>query len=38
MQEMKIVDGRLNEKSRGMGGDMVSYHYWKVDGRKLETL
>jgi hypothetical protein len=38
MQEMKIIDGRLNEKSRGLGGDMVSYHFWKIDGKKLETL
>jgi hypothetical protein len=38
MQEMKIVDGRLNEKSRGLGGDMVSYHFWKIDGKKLESL
>ncbi len=38
MKEMKIVDGRLNEKSRGLLGDMVSYHYWKVDGKKIENL
>ncbi|KPG91892.1 hypothetical protein AEQ67_28315 [Pseudomonas sp. RIT-PI-q] len=38
MKEMKIVDGRLDEKSRGFGGDMVSYHFWKIDGKKLETL
>lgn len=38
MKEMQIVDGRLDEKSRGFGGDMVSYHYWKIDGKKLETL
>ena len=38
MREMQIVDGRLNEKSRGLGGDMVSYHYWKIDGKKLEAL
>jgi len=38
MKEMQITDGRLDEKSRGFGGDMVSYHYWKIDGKKLETL
>lgn len=38
MKEMKIVDGRLTEKSRGLLGDMVSYHYWKVDGKKIENL
>lgn len=38
MKEMTIVDGRLNEKSRGSGGEMISYHYWKVDGKKLENL
>lgn len=38
MKEMQIADGRLDEKSRGFGGDMVSYHYWKIDGKKLETL
>lgn len=38
MKEMQIVDGRLDEKSRGFGGDMVSYHYWKIDGKKHETL
>ncbi|MFJ2385888.1 hypothetical protein [Pseudomonas koreensis] len=38
MKEMQITDGRLDEKSRGFGGDMVSYHYWKMDGKKLETL
>jgi len=38
MKEMQITDGRLDEKSRGFGGDMVSYHYWKIDGKKLEAL
>lgn len=38
MKEMQIVDGRLDEKSRGFGDDMISYHYWKIDGKKLETL
>lgn len=38
MKEMQIVDGRIDEKSRGFGGDMISYHYWKIDGKKLETL
>lgn len=38
MKEMQIVDGRLDEKSRGLGGDMISYHYWKVDGKKHERL
>ncbi|MEN5136997.1 MULTISPECIES: hypothetical protein [unclassified Pseudomonas] len=38
MKEMQIADGRLDEKSRGFGGDMISYHYWKIDGKKLETL
>jgi len=38
MKEMKIVDGRLDEKSRGFGGDMISYHYWKIDGKKHEKL
>ncbi|SDB28929.1 hypothetical protein SAMN03159382_02464 [Pseudomonas sp. NFACC23-1] len=38
MKEMQIVDGRLDEKSRGFGGDMVSYHYWKIDGKKLEPI
>jgi len=38
MKEMQIVGGRLDEKSRGFGGDMVSYHYWKIDDKKLETL
>ncbi|AKK01427.1 hypothetical protein VM99_26475 [Pseudomonas chlororaphis] len=38
MKEMQIVDGRLDEKSRGFGGNMVSYHYWKIDGKKLEAL
>jgi len=38
MKEMQITDGRLDEKSRGLGGDMVSYHYWKIDGKKLEAL
>ncbi|WP_260958477.1 hypothetical protein [Pseudomonas citri] len=38
MKEMQIVDGRLDEKSRGFGGDMVSYHYWKIDGKKHEKL
>ncbi|URM26328.1 hypothetical protein LLY42_20650 [Pseudomonas frederiksbergensis] len=38
MKEMQIVDGRLDERSRGFGGDMVSYHYWKIDGKKLEAL
>lgn len=38
MKEMTIVDGRLDEKSRGFGGDMVSYHYWKIDGKKHEKL
>jgi hypothetical protein len=38
MKEMQIVDGRLNEKSRGLGGNMVSYHYWKIDGKKHEAL
>ena len=38
MKEMQIVDGRLDEKSRGFGDDMVSYHYWKIDGKKLEPL
>lgn len=35
---MQIVDGRLDETSRGFGGDMVSYHYWKIDGKKHEKL
>ncbi|WP_322618062.1 hypothetical protein [Pseudomonas sp. BIC9C] len=35
---MQITDGRLDEKSRGFGGEMVSYHFWKIDGKKLETL
>jgi len=38
MKEMQIVDGRLDEKSRGFGGDMVSYHFWKIDGKKLEPI
>lgn len=38
MKEMKIVDGRLDEKSRGFGGEMISYHYWKIGGKKHETL
>ncbi|ALI04080.1 hypothetical protein C1Y08_01055 [Pseudomonas sp. FW306-02-F02-AA] len=38
MKEMQIVDGRLDEKSRGFGGDVVSYHYWKIDGKKHERL
>ena len=38
MKEMQIVTGWLDEKSRGFGGDMVSYHYWKIDGKKLEKL
>ena len=38
MKEMQIVDGRIDEKSRGFGGDMVSYHYWKIDGKKHERL
>jgi hypothetical protein len=38
MKEMQIVDGRLDEKSRGFGGDMVNYHYWKIDGKKHEKL
>ncbi|CAN7414509.1 hypothetical protein [Pseudomonas brassicacearum] len=38
MKEMQIVDGRIDEKSRGSGGDMVSYHYWKIDGKKHERL
>ncbi|TPG73750.1 hypothetical protein [Pseudomonas mandelii] len=38
MKEMQIVDGRLDEKSRGFGGDMVSYHFWKIGGKKLEKL
>jgi len=38
MKEMKIVDGRLDEKSRGFGGDMISYHYGKIDGKKHEKL
>lgn len=38
MKEMQIVDGRLDEKSRGFGAEMVSYHYWKIDGRKLEKI
>ena len=38
MKEMQIVDGRLDETSRGFGGDMVSYHYWKIDGKKHEKL
>ncbi|RZO10689.1 hypothetical protein EKG40_03740 [Pseudomonas moorei] len=35
---MKIVEGRLNEKSKGYAGEMMSYHYWKIDGKKLENL
>ena len=38
MKEMQIVDGRLDEKSRGFGSDMISYHYWKIDGKKHEKL
>lgn len=38
MKEMQIVEGRLDEKSRGFGGDMVSYHFWKIDGKKLEPI
>lgn len=38
MKEMQIVDGRIDEKSRGFGGDMISYHFWKIDGKKLESL
>jgi len=38
MKEMQIADGRLDEKSRGFGGDMISYHFWKIDGKKLEQL
>ncbi|WP_426236472.1 hypothetical protein [Pseudomonas sp. TWP3-2] len=38
MKEMQIVDGRLDEKSRGFGGEMVSYHFWKIDGKKLEPI
>jgi hypothetical protein len=38
MKEMQIVDGRIDEKSRGFGGDMISYHYWKIDGKKHERL
>lgn len=38
MKEMRIVDGRIDEKSRGFGGDMISYHYWKIDGKKHEKL
>jgi hypothetical protein len=38
MKEMQIVDGRLDEKSRGFGGDMVSYHFWKIDGKKIEPI
>ncbi|MBU6959003.1 hypothetical protein KRR23_14790 [Pseudomonas sp. CVAP len=35
---MQIVDGRIDEKSRGFGGDMISYHYWEIDGKKHEKL
>ncbi|MGJ7512793.1 hypothetical protein ACSFE6_00250 [Pseudomonas baetica] len=38
MKEMQIVDGRLDEKSRGFGSDMISYHYWKIDDTKHEKL
>ena len=38
MKEMQIVDGRLDEKSRGFGSDMISYHYWKIDDKKHEKL